>query len=52
MSTWGIVNRKKVIVNRKKVIVGAGNPHGYWLSGRLKGFKSYSPRYRVQVVML
>jgi hypothetical protein len=39
-----IVNRKKVIVNRKKVIVQSWNPHGQWLSARLKGLKSYSRR--------
>ena len=44
LSNEVIVNRKKVIVNRKKVIVRDVNPHGYSLSGLLKGFKSYSRR--------
>ena len=39
-----IVDRKKVIVDRKKVIVRRVNPHGYSLSGALKGLKSYSRR--------
>ena len=44
LSNEVIVNRKKVIVNRKKVIVRDVNPHGYSLSGLLKGLKSYSRR--------
>ena len=39
-----IVNPKNLIVNPKFLIVSRVNPHGYSLSGLLKGLKSYSRR--------
>lgn len=41
----GIVNPEKVIVNPEKVIVRREDPHKQGLSGRVKGYKSYSRRF-------